>query len=87
MQRAAPMEGWRRSPRALRLNRLPSHAAYKQLRANETHAAGQETRRSAVGDTYGMILLPASSTGSRDTFRTKREPPTSHGGDPECPIP
>ncbi|MGE3076138.1 MAG: hypothetical protein AB7N24_09675 [Dehalococcoidia bacterium] len=42
----------------VRLNRFPSHAIYRQLRANTIHQAGQPTRRSALNDTYTMMLLP-----------------------------
>ncbi|MGE0600506.1 MAG: hypothetical protein AB7J35_15255 [Dehalococcoidia bacterium] len=42
----------------VRLNRFPGHAIYRQLRANATHQAGQPTRRSALSDTYTMMLLP-----------------------------
>ena len=51
----------------VRFNRFPSHAIYEQLRANSTHEAGQSGRRSALTDTYTLMLAPGRDRLAKST--------------------
>ncbi|MEO6042845.1 MAG: hypothetical protein ABIQ47_02835 [Tepidiformaceae bacterium] len=39
-------------------NRFPNHAIFDELRANQTHKAGQPVRKGALEDSYSLMLIP-----------------------------